>query len=205
MNDNTNIDWNKKYGGKDYLFGTEPNAFLASQADLLKKGWSCLDVGGGDGRNTVWLAEQGLQVLSIDQSDVALNKAQTLAKERSVTIETLAIDLFNWDWPKEGFDLLVSMHIHFPDLQRQKINGRMLEALAPNGLIIFEAFHPDQIANNTGGPSDADYLVNADILKQDFAGCEFIHLSEDTVHLPKRPHKPAGPAVVTRAVIRKPL
>ncbi|MCW9033734.1 MAG: class I SAM-dependent methyltransferase [Rhodospirillales bacterium] len=204
MADNTDINWNKKYSSKEYLFGTEPNKFLTSQASLLVKGQRCLDVGGGEGRNSVWLAEQGLKVLSIDQSDVALGKAQALAGERGVKIETSPADLFAWDWPREVYEVLVSMHVHFPSFGRKQINKLMLEALTPGGVLIFEAFHPDQVANDTGGPSDVNYLVSAEILKTDFEGCEFIHLSEETVDLPTRPHKPAGAAVVTRAVIRKP-
>ncbi len=203
MADNTDINWNKKYDGKEYLFGTEPNKFLASQASLLKKGQRCLDVGGGEGRNAVWLAEQGLEVFSIDQSDIALGKAQALAEQRGVTIETFPVDLFNWNWPQEAYEVLVSMHVHFTSPERKKINTLMSDALTPGGVLIFEAFHPDQVANDTGGPSDVDYLVSAEMLKTDFEGCDFLHLSEATVDLPKRPHKPAGPAVVTRATIRK--
>jgi len=204
VNSNTDIDWNKKYSGKEYLFGTAPNNFLASQVGLLQKGQRCLDVGGGDGRNSVWLAEQGLEVLSIDQSDVALDKATALAEARRVSITTQAVDLFKWNWLQAAYDVVVSMHVHFESAQREIINRLMLDALVPGGLLIFEAFHPDQIANNTGGPSDVDYLVDAAILKNAFPSCSFLHLSEDTVHLPTRPHKPEGPAVVTRAVIRKP-
>jgi len=201
---NTHIDWNEKYSGKEYLFGTEPNRFLASQKGLLKNGGRCLDVGGGEGRNTVWLAEQGLVVLSIDQSDVALKKAQALAQERGVTIGALPVDLFKWVWPQEGFDMVVSMHVHFNPVQRPLLNKLMYGALVPGGVIIFEAFHPDQMAHDTGGPKDVDYLVSAQMLKDDFPGADFEILNEVTVQLPQRPHKPAGPAVVTQAVIRKP-
>jgi len=201
---NTNIDWNEKYGSKEYLFGTEPNKFLASQADKLSKEMRCLDVGGGEGRNAVWLAEQGLIVLSIDQSDVALKKARELADQRGVTIGTLPVDIFKWMWPREGFDVMVSMHVHFNPVQRPLVNKMMFDALAPGGLVIFEAFHPDQVENDTGGPSDVSFLVSAEMLKEDFPDGEFEVLEEVTVQLPDRPHKPEGPAVVTQAVIRKP-
>lgn len=204
MTGNTNVNWDDKYGGKGYLFGTKPNTFLASQAHRLKPGERSLDVGGGEGRNAVWLAEQDLQVLCIDQSDIALGKARALARTRDVIIDTQSVDLFEWSWPANAFHVVVSIHLHFSSSRRPLINQWMHEALFPGGLLFFEAFHPDQILNLTGGPSDPDFLVDATMLRRDFSGCDFLHLSEDAIVLPKRPHNPAGPATVTRAVIQKP-
>jgi 2-polyprenyl-3-methyl-5-hydroxy-6-metoxy-1,4-benzoquinol methylase len=90
--------WDERYAQAGYLFGTEPNAFLVTQQHLLKPGMSCLAVADGEGRNGVWLAQQGLQVLSVEASAVALEKAKKLAVERNVKIEFEQADLAHWQW-----------------------------------------------------------------------------------------------------------
>ena len=85
--------WNERYAGDEYHFGTEPNAFLVSQIDMLKQGMSCLAVADGEGRNGVLLAQQGLDVLSVDSSYVALEKARKLAQQRSVTAKFELVDI----------------------------------------------------------------------------------------------------------------
>ncbi|MGC2047068.1 MAG: class I SAM-dependent methyltransferase, partial [Gallionella sp.] len=106
--------WNQRYGTTDgYLFGTLPNAFLLSQQDLLKQGAYCLAVADGEGRNGVWLAEQGLRVLSVDSSAVALNKAKALAQQRGVKVEFELADLLQWDWGENRFDMVVAIFIQF--------------------------------------------------------------------------------------------
>jgi 2-polyprenyl-3-methyl-5-hydroxy-6-metoxy-1,4-benzoquinol methylase len=80
--------WNERFSSEAYLFGTAPNAFLVSQRPLLQPGKTVLAVADGEGRNGVWLAEHGLDVLSIDFSPVALEKARKLASERGVRLRT---------------------------------------------------------------------------------------------------------------------
>ena len=73
--------WEKRFSVPDYVFGTEPNAFLKAQTALLPTSGTALAVADGEGRNGVWLAEQGLDVLAIDFSPTALDKARALAAE----------------------------------------------------------------------------------------------------------------------------
>ncbi len=89
--------WNARFGADGYLFGTRPNAFLASQGSLLRQGQRALAVADGEGRNGVWLASQGLDVLSVDFSPVALAKAQELATETGVTLQTECVDPSTWN------------------------------------------------------------------------------------------------------------
>ncbi|HEX5364621.1 MAG TPA: methyltransferase domain-containing protein, partial [Gallionella sp.] len=113
--------WNERYAGEDYHFGTEPNAFLAAQHQLLKPGMNCLALADGEGRNGVWLAGQGLQVLAVDSSPVALDKARRLARQRGVVLEYELADLSAWAWPEQRFDVVAAIFIQFapPGLREQ--------------------------------------------------------------------------------------
>ena len=84
--------WNERFSGSDYVFGTEPNAFLEAQAHLLRPGQRALAVADGEGRNGVWLTEQGLDVLSFDFSPAGVEKARRLAQRRGVTLRTELAD-----------------------------------------------------------------------------------------------------------------
>ncbi len=105
--------WNARYAQADYLFGTEPNAFLASQAYRLKPGWKALSIADGDGRNGVFLARQGLEVLSVDFSPVALEKAKRQAARAGVNLTTECADLATWDWGSDRFDLVAGIFFQF--------------------------------------------------------------------------------------------
>src|ERR1700693_4720708 len=105
--------WEKRFSAPDYVFGTEPNAFLKAQAGLLPKSGTALAVADGEGRNGVWLAQRGLDVLSIDFSPVALAKARKLAGERGVTLATEEADLDTWVWPDAAFEAVAAIFIQF--------------------------------------------------------------------------------------------
>src|SRR5271165_6260566 len=107
------VHWEKRYAAPDYLYGTEPNAFLKAQAGLLPKTGKALAVADGEGRNGVWLAEQGLDVLSVDFSPTALAKAQALARLRGVTMRTMQADIVAWEWPNAEFDVVVGIFFQF--------------------------------------------------------------------------------------------
>ncbi len=96
--------WNERYATDDYIFGEAPNAFLAAQAALLRPGMTALAVADGEGRNGVWLAKQGLDVLAVDFSPVALAKSRKLAAREGVAVRTECADLLTWDWGRERFD-----------------------------------------------------------------------------------------------------
>lgn len=200
--------WNERYRGEGFSFGTEPNVFLASQVHHLKPGMRALVPGDGEGRNGVWLAQQGLIVDSVDISPIAIGKAKALAEARGVRINANAADLLDWDWPQEEYDLVAALYIHFFDADRPAMHRAMLKALKPGGIIIFESFRTEQIefqkVHGSGGPRTADLLASKGKLESDFAGANILFLEEADVDLREGPrHK--GPAAVIRAVIRKPL
>ena len=171
--------WNERYSAEDYVFGTEPNAFLASQRDLLEPGQRALAVADGEGRNGVWLARQGLRVLSVDFSPAALDKARRLAERHGVTIATELADLRTWEWGEDRFDLAVAIFIQFaPPAERARMFEKIKKCLKPGGLLILQGYTPKQIEYKTGGPPDVENLYTAALLRQAFADMTILHLRE---------------------------
>lgn len=170
--------WDSRFASTDdFLFGTEPNQFMVSQAHLLKPGMKVLAVADGEGRNGVWLAQQGLQVTSVDGSQVALDKAARLAKERGVTLETVCADLVSWDWGTDVYDAIVGIFIQFagPRL-RPRLFQRAEQALKPGGYFLLQGYHPKQLEYKTGGPSAIDNLYTEDMMRTELAHMDIVHL-----------------------------
>jgi cyclopropane fatty-acyl-phospholipid synthase-like methyltransferase len=151
--------WDERYAGGEYYFGTRPNAFMVSQHHLLKPGMKCLAVADGEGRNGVWLVEQGLQVLSVDSSAVAASKADTLAAQRGVKLDFEVADLLNWTWPEQHYDAVVAIFIQFATpAQRQQLFANFKKCLKPGGLLLLQGYGPRQLEYRTGGPSVLENL-----------------------------------------------
>lgn len=194
--------WDTRYREPGYAYGTEPNAFLASKASLLKPGMSALAVADGEGRNGVWLASLGLDVLSVDASEVGLRKTRELAASRGVAIRTAQADLGRWAWPSAAFDVVVSIFAHFPPALRPRLHQAMLAALKPGGLVILEAFTPEQLEYASGGPRAPEMLYSADMLRADFAAGEVLELTETRTELAEGKYH-SGPAAVVRLLVRR--
>jgi len=171
--------WEKRFSVPDYVFGTEPNVFLKSQAAALPKSGTALAVADGEGRNGVWLAERGLDVLSIDWSPTALGKARALAKRRGVTLRTEQVDLVQWRWPAAEFDVIAAIFIQFltPDERRQVFAG-MRNALKPGGLLLIEGYRPEQLNYKTGGPSLVENLYTRALLEAEFGSLSEVQITE---------------------------
>ena len=173
--------WSTRYrsAGEDYVFGTTPNRFLAAQSALLSAGSNALSVADGEGRNAVWLAEQGLQVTATEISPVALEKARKLAAGRHVEVDFVVADAVAWDYPEAAFDFVVGIFIQFADpVQRERIFAGMARALRPGGHLIVHGYTPKQLEYRTGGPSALENLYTADMLRTSFTGLEIVHLQE---------------------------
>ncbi|MGB6534645.1 MAG: class I SAM-dependent methyltransferase [Xanthobacteraceae bacterium] len=170
--------WETRFGAPDYLFGTEPNAFLRAQAHRLRAGQSALAVADGEGRNGVWLAEQGLDVLSIDYSVAALAKAQALAQRRGVKLRTELADVFAWRWPRAAFDVIAAIFIFAAAAERPAFFANLKVALKPGGLLLMQGYRPEQLQYRTGGPSDAERLLTRAILDQDFGDMAELEIRE---------------------------
>lgn len=171
--------WNERFAGQDYLFGTEPNAFLRSQQERLKPGMSCLAVADGEGRNGVWLAEQGLKVLSVDSSPVGLEKARKLAQQRGVTMQFEEADLAAWNWGEARFDVVAAIFIQFaPPGLRETMFEQIKRCIKPGGLLLLQGYTPRQLEYKTGGPSQAENLYTETMLRAAFGDMEILHLDE---------------------------
>lgn len=171
--------WDERYAGDAYHFGTEPNAFLASQHELLKPGMSCLAVADGEGRNGVWLAQRGLEVLSVDASPVALAKANNLAEQRGVQMHFELADLTRWEWGEDRFDVIVAIFIQFaPPGMRERMFADIKRSLKPGGLLLLQGYTPRQHEYRTGGPSQVENLYTEPMLREAFADMEILRLRE---------------------------
>jgi SAM-dependent methyltransferase len=171
--------WESRFSVPDYVFGTEPNAFLKSQAEALPKSGSALAVADGEGRNGVWLAERGLDVLSIDWSPAGQGKAQALAKQRGVPLRTMRVDLLQWDWPMAQFDVVAAIFIQFlTPPERQRVFASMRDALKPGGLLLIEGYRPEQLNYKTGGPSQVENLYTRELLEAAFGGLAEMRITE---------------------------
>ena len=196
--------WDERYAGEEYHFGTEPNAFLLSQRNLLKPGMSCLALADGEGRNGVWLAEQGLNVLSVDASGVALAKAKKLAQLRGVDMRFELVDLARWVWGEDQFDVIAAIFIQFaaPEV-RERIFDRIKHSLKPGGLLLLQGYTPRQLEFKTGGPSQAEHLYTEPLLRAAFADMDILHLQEyDAVIKEGAGH--SGMSALIDLVARKP-
>jgi cyclopropane fatty-acyl-phospholipid synthase-like methyltransferase len=171
--------WDERYAQPGYLFGEAPNAFLESQEGLLKPGWRALAVADGEGRNGIWLAQQGLQVHAVEASPVALNKAISLAQKRGVELRFEHADLLSWNWPESTYDLVVAIFIQFagPAGRTSMFEG-MRRALKPGGLLILQGYTPRQLEYKTGGPPAAENMYTEPMLRQAFADWKISHLRE---------------------------
>ena len=171
--------WSARYrdAGDDYLFGTAPNKFLASQIECFGAGMSVLSVADGEGRNSVWLAEQGCAVTATEISQVALEKAAKLARGRNVAVNFIRTDIFKWDWPQAAFDAVVGIFIQFAGpAERQRQIAGMQQAVKPGGLLFLQGYTPKQLEYRTGGPSAVENLYTEALLHELFSGWEIVLL-----------------------------
>jgi SAM-dependent methyltransferase len=169
--------WDERYSGEDWAFGTEPNDFLRQEAHRIPPG-RVLCIGEGEGRNSTFLAEQGYEVVGVDQSQVGMDKAQALAQERGVFVETVVSSIEDFDLTEEEWQGIVSIFFHLPPELRKKVHRSVAGGLAHGGVLILEAFTPRQLEYGTGGPTDPHRLVTLSLLEEELDGLEFLLAQE---------------------------
>lgn len=196
--------WNTRFSAEGYLFGTAPNVFLASQRARLAAGMRALSVADGDGRNSVFLARQGLQVTAFDFSPVAVEKAKRLAAESGVRVDHRQSDIMAWKWEPARYDVIAAIFFQFLDpAQRAKVFAGFVTSLAPGGLLLLQGYRPEQIANGTGGPKEDENMYTEALLRESFSSLEILHLaSHDDVLDEGTAHR--GISALIDLVARKP-
>jgi len=173
--------WSQRYrdAGEDYLFGIAPSRFLEAHKQFLNTGATALSVADGEGRNSVWLAEQGLAVTALEISPIAVEKARRLSRGRGVDVNFVQADIIAMPWPADTYDLVVGIFIQFVGPEEREIQfARMKRAVKPGGLLLLHGYTPKQLEYRTGGPSAIENLYTEDLLREAFAGWEFLVLRQ---------------------------
>lgn len=199
------ISWNDRFNTPEYIFGTAPNAWLTTQAHRFQAGQRALCVADGEGRNSVWLAQQGLHVDAFDVAENAVNKARSLAQQAGVTVQYECCDCLTWQAPEAQYDVVAGIFIQFlAPPQRAVLFERMQAALKPGGLLLLQGYTPQQLVYKTGGPSELEHLYTADFLRSAFSGLNILELQEYEAEL-QEGSRHAGLSAVVGLVGQKPL
>jgi cyclopropane fatty-acyl-phospholipid synthase-like methyltransferase len=167
--------WDQRYASETLAYGEAANDFLAQMAERLPNSGYALDIGAGEGRNALFLASRGLDVLAVDQSAVGMQKAQRLAHERGLKLRTQAVDLQDFDAEHNSFDVISSIFVHLPTTLRAAVHKRVRSWLKPGGVFLLEAYAPDQIVRGSGGPKDPSLLAPLEVILGELDGLSIEH------------------------------
>ena len=169
--------WNGRFAGESYIFGTRPAAFLADNAHYIPPRSHVLVPADGEGRNSVFLAELGHRVVATDIAAAGIAKARKLAEVRGVSVEFRHLDLQGWQWPEAELDAVVAVFIQFaPPAFRDEIFAGMKRAVRRGGVILLHGYTPKQLEYRTGGPTVAEQLYTAELLRRAFADWELLRI-----------------------------
>ncbi len=191
--------WNQRYETTDLVWTAEPNQFLVAEVEGLAPG-TALDLGAGEGRNAVWLAQQGWQVTGVDFSDVGLAKADQLATDAGVEVSTVCADLVGYSPPPRGFDLVAVVYLHLPASVRHAVYRRAADGVAPGGTLLVIGHDTANRTHGYGGPQDPDVLFTPDDVVADLADCGVVVEKAERVRRPVETE--GGPRVAIDALVR---
>jgi SAM-dependent methyltransferase len=169
--------WDERYGRPEYAYGTEPNDFLRAEAARIPTG-RVLCLAEGEGRNAVYLAGQGYQVTAVDLSIEGLKKAEHLARARGVSITVEQADLASYVPAPDAYQGIVTIFGHLPAPVRKRLYAMIASSLVPGGVLLLEAYRPEQIALRTGGPSNPAMLPTVAQLREELVGLELVVAKE---------------------------
>jgi SAM-dependent methyltransferase len=175
-----NNQWDERYSASEYVYGTEPNDLLREEYHRIRPGGKVLCLADGEGRNGVFLAQQGFDVTSVDASQVGLEKALALAKANDVKLTTVHADLADYDLGVDQWDAVVSIFCHLPPDLRSRVHNAVTSSLRMDGVVILEAYTVDQLSFKTGGPPVAALMMSAQQLRHDFEALDVIVCGERT-------------------------
>jgi 2-polyprenyl-3-methyl-5-hydroxy-6-metoxy-1,4-benzoquinol methylase len=162
-------EWNERYGGRDLVWTAEANRFVVSELSDHPRG-TALDLACGEGRNTVWLAEQGFEATGIDWSEVGLDKAHRLAEARGVSATFVEGDLATWTPEGRTWDLVLLAYLHLPWSQMQSVLVRATQAVARGGTLLVVGHALANLDHGVGGPQDPEVLYGPETVAEALAG-----------------------------------
>ena len=198
--------WNTRYAEEEFAYGTEPNEFYRQEIQKLKSG-KILFPAEGEGRNAVFAATLGWDVLAFDQSESAQKKAQKLAVQKGVSIAYQVADMESFQAEPESFDALVLIFVHFPQVLRHDFHQKLLGFLKPGGTLILEGFSKSHIQFNSvnekaGGPKDVNMLFSKEEMEADFGNLKELRIEESETELAEGLYH-VGKSAVIRVVGKK--
>lgn len=169
--------WDERFRQPGYFYGTEPSEFLKREAHHLRPGRKALAIADGEGRNSVFMAEKGMEVTAMDDSAVAIEKAKKLAAERNVEIDFRVGDITAWDWEPETYDVVAGIFFQFltPDERKDVFDG-LRRSLRKGGVLLLHGYRPDQVDYGTGGPPYRENMYTETLLWEEFASLEVLRL-----------------------------
>jgi len=209
MTDEMQNQWNERFSSEEYIYGKEPNTFLKEFFENNQKLFKnpVLMLGDGEGRNGVYLATKGMDVVSLDYAANGLKKAELLAKEKNVKIKTILANVNEFDFGVNQWGSIVLIYLHLSKIERLNLYEKIKNSLIPSGLFFVEAFSKNQLNYNSGGPKNYDLLYDKDELENAFKnqnGFEFeIILSEEKVVILHEGRFHEGEGSVVRFVSKK--
>jgi SAM-dependent methyltransferase len=154
-------DWNARYAQKELLWTAQPNRLFAAEVGDLEPG-QALDIGCGEGRNAVWLAERGWGVTAVDFSDVALAKAAELAASRRVEVEWVLADVLAYEPEPKAFDLVAVLYLQLPHDELTRAIRAAVRAVAERGTLFVLGHDSSNLVDGYGGPRDPAVLFTPD-------------------------------------------
>lgn len=165
--------WDERYAGSERLWSLAPNVFLVDEIADLPPG-RALDLAAGEGRNAVWLAEQGWEVTAVDFSAVAADRARDMAAARGVTVEVVVGDVTEWTPPADSFDLVAVFYLHLPPDARRSVLDGARRALRPGGTVLVVGHDLDNLEHGYGGPQDPSILYDPVTIAAELGGLDIV-------------------------------
>lgn len=168
--------WDQRFAGDSFLFGEQPNQYLRNQFHHLRPG-NALSIADGEGRNSVWMATQGLKLKAFDFSANALGKAKRLAQQHSVVVNFSCSDWQSFDWKPTYYDNIVGVFFQFAGTDDRIQLFKLIDAsLKPGGVVLIQGYSPAQLQFNTGGPGKLENLYDKPMLISAFPNYQVLDL-----------------------------
>ncbi|MDA8368723.1 MAG: class I SAM-dependent methyltransferase [Nocardiopsaceae bacterium] len=160
--------WDERYRSSPLVWGAAPNRFVVEQTTDLPPG-RALDVAAGEGRNAVWLAEQGWRVTATEFSPVAVERGRRIAAERGVDIDWVVADVREHVPEDGGYDLVLLAYLHLPHDEWARALGHAVHAMAPGARLVSIGHDRTNLDHGTGGPQDPAILHDAEQITADLS------------------------------------